>query len=186
VPGERILLFEGFGSGIPATWNTGGPQWTADDDDAVVTSPGPVATATFPALDDHEAIIAGVTITNVTGTGYREAGIEDNVGGGYADVCAAMITGAGDSTPNQSLIDLFEIPSGSAIDRSAFGWEVGDELYVAESRTGTTYNCYGYDFASMVEAGAGGTDTTNTPNPRAGLRVVSATARYHWVLVIGL
>jgi hypothetical protein len=186
IAGERILLFEGFGSGVPAMWNTGGPPWTASDDDAVVTSSGPVATATFPALGDHEAIIAGVTITSVTGTGYREAGVEDNVGGGYADVCAALITGAGDTTPNEPLIDLFRMPSGSAIDRSGFGWNVGDDMYIAESRTGTTYNCYGYDFVSMQEAGAGGTDTTLTPNPRAGLRVVSATARYHWVLVIGL
>jgi hypothetical protein len=31
-----------------------------------------------------------------------------------------------------------------------------------------------------------GTDLMTTPNPRAGLRVVSATARYHRVLVIGL
>ena len=186
VPGERILMFEGFAGGVPATWNAGGAQWTGSGDDAVVTSTGPVATATFPAPSDHEAVIAGVTITSVTGTGYREVGVQDNGGGGYADVCAALITGANDSTPNQPLIDLFSVPSGSAIDRSGFGWSVGDDLYVAQSRAGTTYDCYGYDFVSQQEANAGGTDPTITPTPRAGLRVVSATARYHWLLVIGL
>jgi hypothetical protein len=83
-------------------------------------------------------------------------------------------------------MDLFIVPSGNAIDRSGFGWGVGHDMYVAQSRTGTTYNCYGYDFVSMQESSAGGTDTTNTPNAKAGLRVVNATARYHWLMVIGL
>jgi hypothetical protein len=185
VPGERILMFEGFGDGVPAMWNTLG-MWTASTDDIVVTSNGPASTATFPALGDHEAIIAGLTVTAVTGTGYREIGVQDNSAAGYADVCTALITGAADSTPNVPLIDLFVVPNGNALDRSGFGWSVGDDLYVAQSRTGTSYNCYGYDFVSMQDASAGGTDTMNAPNARAGLRVVSATARYHWVLVIGL
>jgi hypothetical protein len=186
MPGEHILMFEGFASGIPATWTTGGATWSGSNDDAVVTSSGPVVTATFPALSDHEAVIAGVTVTSVTGTGYREAGVQDNGGGGYADVCATMITGAADTTPNQYLMDLFVVPAGNALDRSGFDWAVGDSLYVALSHLGTTYNCYGYDFVSMAGAEADGTDSVMAPNPRSGLRVVNATARYHWILVIGL
>jgi hypothetical protein len=186
MPGERILMFEGFADGVPMGWTTNGPMWMASEDDAVVTSSGAIATATFPALGDHEAVVAGLSITSITGTGYREAGVQDNGGGGHADVCAVMVTGASDTTPNESLLDLFLVPSGTALDRSGLGWDVGDDLVVGMSRTGTGYDCDGYDFVSMQEAEVLGTDTTITPNPRAGLRVVSATARYHWVLVIGL
>ncbi len=45
--GDRIVLFEGFHHGVPATWDTVG-TWTASGDDVVVSSTGGAAHLTLP------------------------------------------------------------------------------------------------------------------------------------------
>lgn len=182
--GGRIALFEGFGQGVPASWTTQGTWGAAADDALVVTPSGTVADATFPAFGTTEYVIAGFTVASTTGTGYRSAGVEDNVGTSYAIACAAMLTGAADTTPNDTLADLFRWPAGTALDRAGWGWAVGDQLYVAGGRAGTGYDCYGYDFATMAEGYANGSDATTSTNPRAGIRAVGAAVRFHWVMVL--
>jgi hypothetical protein len=184
VAGGRIAMFEGFGNGVPSSWTTTG-TWTAASDDAVIsTGSGIVADATFPAVATTEYVIAGFKITSTVGTGYRSAGVEDDVDSGYQIACAAMITGSTDQTPNIPLVDLFRWPAGSALGRTGWVWTVGDDLYVAGGRSMNNYDCYGYDFGTSMDGYTSGSDTVVSVNPRAGIRAVGATARFHWVMVL--
>ena len=186
--GDQIVVFEGFNHGIPSGWTKIG-TWTATAEDIVATeSAGGTALIYRPSVSDHETVVAGVTITNPLGTSYREGGVFDNFGPGtgyYVD-CADLITSATDAQPNAPLVDLFRMPAGSAIDRTSFAWSPGDSLVIALDRVSSMYGCFSYDLSTGISATASGTDSggPSALAPQCGMRVYSATATYHWFMVI--
>jgi hypothetical protein len=187
IAGDHIALFEGFHQGKPATWKFIG-TWTANGDDLVGTSRGYI-NATLPGFSTHETVAAGATITSVTGTSYRTAGVFDNATftcntTNYSTICGMMLTSSTDSQPNTEIVDLYRNPAGSGIDRTALPWSVDDEFVVVMSRTDSDYGCFGYDFNTMGSATAAGTATTDNGVANIGLHVGAATARYHWFMVV--
>jgi hypothetical protein len=182
--GDILVVFEGFGTGIPASWAKEG-SWTADSDDLVGTAgTNALATLMRPAVSDHEAVIVGVTVTATTGTSFREAGVNDDFGPGSTVACAALITTSTDSEPNTPMVDLFLLPAASALDRMDWAWGVGHDLVVGETRGDMSYSCDGYDFVSGTTGHAQGISSYTAPTPQAGIHVSGATARFHWFMIV--
>jgi hypothetical protein len=184
VAGDRIVMFEGFHSTIPSTWSLDG-TWTIDSDDLVtVQASGGTANILFPSFDKHETVAAGVVITALQGTGYREAAVTDDASSSFSIQCSALVTSATDPSPNVALVDLFALPVGNALNRNPFAWAPGDELVVGMTRTNTSYGCLDQDATTPASGTASGTDTTDTMGAKIGMHVQSVTARYHWFMVV--
>jgi hypothetical protein len=187
VAGDQIVLFEGFNHGIPASWTKTGTWSTTVDDIVANPATGNGAMLLLPAFSDHETLAAGIKIRSASGTGYREAGLLDNytAGTGYFIECADLITGSTDSTPNVPLVDLFREPAGTALDRTPFAWAVTDEMVIVHTRNSSTYSCFSYDLTTAMGQTASGSDSAAaSPTPQCGLRAYSATAEFHWFMVI--
>jgi hypothetical protein len=185
--GDHIALFEGFHDGKPAGWTYTGP-WTATNDSLDVNA----ADATFynvalPAISKHETVIIGYRIVSTVGTGYRGAGVFDNAtnaGAGYATACSLLITSTADASPNTPLVDLFDIPSAAALDRTGFAWGIGHDLVTGLARHDNSYYCYGYDTVTMTNASVSGTDSTDNGIGEIGLHMGAANVHFHWLMVV--
>ena len=183
--GEIIRLFESFHGGVPPTWTVSGGTWTASNTELV----GAAATNDqggifLPAYGRHETLLALVTVTSVSGTGFRVVGLKDNAAiGGFAVVCSMLITPNSEPTfPNTPMNNLFEQPAGTFYQRVAFGWDIGTPMLIRSHRDGSSFDCYGAQEGATVTTNA--TESTDTANPRIGLHIQSTSARFHWLLVV--
>jgi len=185
--GDAIAVFEGFGSGIPTSWTKVGTWTAANDDVSVATASGVTAALRRGSVTDHESVVVGVKVTATAGTGYRHVGVEDELGmaTGFSVHCSSMITSTGDASPNMPFVQLFEYPADTELGRGAFPTTVDDELVVAETRAGTAFSCDGYDFTASTSGHAMATDSTvGALAPQAGIRVTSASAAFHWFMIV--
>jgi Thrombospondin type 3 repeat len=186
--GDHIALFEPFNT-MPAGWTFTG-TWTATNGSLGVSAgDGQYLYARHAGVSAHETVLAGIRVLSMVGTNYRPAGVFDNgVFTGstttYATACGYMMTGASDSSPNAPLIDLYRNPAGSALDRSSLVWTTGQELVIVETRTDSTYGCFGYNATTSTSATAGGTDTTDNGIATVGLHVGGVNARFRWFMIV--
>jgi hypothetical protein len=188
VPGDHMVLFEGFQHGVPADWTAVGGTWTMSADDIVINAgtaiPGPALY--HAAFGPHESVVIGAKLSNPTGTDYRGLAVFDDASSasGVAIACSALITSSTDSQPNAPVNELLRTPDDTVLDRQAFAWIGGQNLVIALQRVDMGYGCFTYNTASDVSATGGGSDATITASPQIGFGAFGGFARVHWAYVV--
>ena len=188
MPGEVIVLFEGFREGLPGTWLTDG-TWTPNISAgnygmATSTTDGVHATLRYPAPPSAAAVLvsSGFTITAVNGNAqYAGVGpISQHSANTDNAIMCAVAQFPGGVTPRLALINT---STGNAFQFSSYELVPG---------TGYAASLYGSanQFACLVGASTGaaaqitGTQALTTTQPEVGVRVQGVTARVGWVMVV--
>ena len=177
-PGDVIVLFEGFSSPIPPTWDsTGG--WSIQSGDAVVDTTGH-ANLGIPFADATREVATGsVTITATNGGTPQNAGIDllHVSGADVAIDCEIYLTG-GTPAPGLALNNL----AASPIQEVGYEMTVGTTYTFRLARNGNQFDCSS-DNGTSSAVTSGSTSLANL-GQLAGLRVVSAGAKYHWLMIV--
>lgn len=168
--GDNIVVFEGFGSGVPAGWTAIG-TWTPDGDSLDIGSAA-VATLTAPVGSAHETVSTSVTLT-LLGAPIADFGVVDEASAGSGVACALY------HSANGGLLNL--LADGQPIGTPpSHAVTVGVTYQIGERKSDTSYVCT----AAPPSASEGGTSSFNVTSPQVGLRVNNAGASFAWVMVV--
>jgi len=194
-PGDKILLFEGFHHGVPASWTASGQgTWTASGDDIASDVMGMNGNAL------NTSILTAVQATSGNDTVSASLTVVANHGAnnftGVADVVAASsevscIINNYDFTVmtmryTGSDVGIYDVnSSGLAGQQNApYQMMAATTYLVAQRRDATAFSC------TATTAGAAATTPTLTsaetasPN-QIGISVAGASVKFHWVMVVG-
>lgn len=182
MPGDKIVLFNGFNAPLPATW-TASAAWQIRGGEAIMTPTDVTATEELSsplggALSSHTVIFTAYRIDGVA-TGATDAdaaviGINRLPMGNATAECGGARAGSSDflrlqtdaGSDSKAFMNLFD-PAG---------------LYrVVEQLDGTTANCA---LVANNDAGAVQTMISGNPMTEAGVFARGATARFAYILVV--
>jgi hypothetical protein len=180
--GDTLVLFEGFASGIPASWvNQGG--WTAAGGDArIVSSDGLVAYLgpTLTPTGHGTATVAFVPET-LFGTSGRGFGVANPIAvAGTSGVSCQILTGPA-SQPRGGMIDL---SAGVPLDVQDMTWSTGDNVVATFVRTNNRYDCVIADATASSVATTTYTGTVSVTQPMVAIRSRSVSGRAHWLMYV--
>jgi Thrombospondin type 3 repeat len=176
--GDRIALFAGFASAIPAAWDSSG-GWTTQNGDAVVDTNG-YANLGIPFTDaSREVATVSVTITATNGGTPQNTGVDllHRAGSDASIICELYLVG-GTPAPGLALNNLATQP----IQEVAYQMVVGTTYTLRLARNANAFDCRA-DNGTTSAMATGSTTLTNL-GPLAGLRAVNAGARFHWLMVV--
>lgn len=184
-PGDRIVVFEGFHGGVPASWNRPG-TWMAAGDDVVISADND--TFRWLSLETQsvkQTVTASVTIAGTNSGSFQMVGVVDNQRPGsdsaiacgvYTSTSSALPALTG-SSPGLGLYDPNDLGNAEAT-----AYEMDLATYrISMTRDGTSYTC-AVD-GSSARSLQGASTLSNTPH-QAGVIVINAAARYHWLMVV--
>ncbi len=182
-PGDKIVLFEGFHKGVPATWIVVG-SWTAANDSVKLAAANDTRGSLTIArtLSGHETVTTAVVVSAVNQMYDASAGVVDDYAhpppahGLYCHVTLWRPT----SGPETELA-ITELMTANP-SSSPFELNLGTSYVVSMRRDGTQYGCH-------VQTGAKTADTSNTStlsvaNPEVGVRTNDTDATFAWVMVV--
>jgi hypothetical protein len=177
--GEQIFLFEGFHEGIPATWRLFG-SFSSDADDALGTAvAGGHSTLRIPVSPVGEEMIASsATLIDKVGNGMRSVGVvlRHQQNSDMAIECRVFQPPASPFTR----YGIYDTSTSTVVADDSHGFAIGETYAMIETRSGTDYNCR----VTNADAELVGSAPLTASSPEVGLRIESATARFHWVLVV--
>ncbi len=184
-PGDKIVMFEGFGNGIPASWAQQG-NWNAFGGDVVANdTTGDLVGFGFPDPGfPNETLEAGmVMVAANSSTDAQLVGVVMDYGAdGKGAECGALRDDT--ATPPVPYLQIFETSTAVNLDSNPWAFAIGEDLYLGLTHTDTTYACEGFAFNSGTDATAMGTYTNVEPNPAIGVLAYRAKVRVHWLLVV--
>lgn len=187
-PGDKIVLFEGFHHGVPASWIAVG-SWTAANDSVQLAASNDMrgSLTIAPALTGHETVSTAVTVSAVNQMYDSSAGVVDvytHYAGGttaaHGVYCHVTLWRPRGASPVAAL-GITELLSQNPFS-SPFELDVGTSYVVRMRRDGTQYGCH-------AETGAKTADTSDTstlaPSPsEIGVRTNDTDATFAWVMVV--
>jgi len=175
-PGDTIVTFEGFSSDLPDDW-TSACTWTisggvasivsADGLDCWLAAPRPASAG--------DTVSAQVVVDQLFGTSFRHAGVVDafDTGSAIGVECALV-----KDTGNANELEILD-GSGGPLDATAVATiQAGTTTTMTATRTGNSYACEGSNRAVMAST------SVTAPVPQAGIRTLSTSAHFQWVLVV--
>jgi hypothetical protein len=186
-PGDKIVVFEGFHRGIPATWQVVGNATAANDDivltsiagnhAAVVPAPMSVANGTLTASLHVEATVGNEDSAIAVVMPY-----DPNSNDGI--FCELYAPNAGSA--NGRYISLYDSPQDVERGTRNLAWATATPYRVALTRGGT--NGSNYTCSVTPDAGApqvaSGSTTARPAASRAALAVYGANARAAWMMLV--
>jgi hypothetical protein len=196
MPGDKIVLFEGFHHGVPSNWivvkasgSSGSQPWTAVGDSVKLAASNDMRGSLTIALPvtGHETVSTAVTVSAVNTMYDSSAGVVDvytHYAGGtaptYGMYCHVTLwrprTG-----PPQPVLVITQLLSQNPF-TAPFELNLGTSYVVRMRRDGTQYGCHGETGAKTAET----SDTsTIAANPsEIGLRANDTDATFAWVMVV--
>ena len=177
-PGDAITLFEGFAHAIPPAWESAG-GWTVQGGDAVIDTSGK-ANLGIPFPDaTREVATASVTITATNGGSPQNTGIDllHRSGTDFSIACEIYLTG-GTPAPGLALNNLASNP----LQEVGYEMTIGTTYTFRLARDGNAFDCRS-DNGTTAAVTTGSTSLANL-GQLAGLRAVSAGAKFHWLMVV--
>jgi hypothetical protein len=179
--GDAIVVFEGFGAGVPATWTAGG-TWTQIGDDVAAnhTGSGNMSLSVPASMSGHETVSSSIQITALNGTAFNTVGVVNNSVSAFGDSIACALYRVQGFSPSPGL---------SATDTNDFNSTVGafemmTATYVFQERRDTTeYVCTATRSAATSTVNA--TFALANDPYAAGVVVVGAAAQVQWFMVVG-
>jgi hypothetical protein len=177
--GDQLHSFFGFASELPATWTAvsfavdgvGNAVGTAANDGG--------ATLTVARPAGNVSVWADATLVSFAGTALGAIGVMTLSERGVDDNIVCQVVGL----PNGSsqFLRIFDnVGVLGVIDEAPHTFDPGDRFELRVDQAGTTLDCR----ATNPDTEVNGTSSYAPNEPEIGLRVRSATARYHWVMVI--
>lgn len=179
---DSIVLFEGFKSGVPPTWQVIGSTMQSGDDIVAVG-----------VANNHVALIPPITaptngVITVKGAINATFGTTDawlSVGMPYNPVqdsgifCELWHPFQGSSTGRD--IDIFDTPANAVRAFKAFNWQNNTPYVLAERRNNTNYVCT--STGGSTEQVMSST-SSNPGDNKVVIHIGQATATISWVLVV--
>jgi hypothetical protein len=185
VPGDKIVIFDGFHRALRTTWQQVIGTIAAPDDDAVIT--GAVnsrAALVAPATAFGNGMIMARVIVDQTFNASRTAltvGLPYNPDTDKGILCQLHAPSAGSMTGRE--VSLFDSLGDQEPANNQLVWQLATPYRLTMLRTGTSYQCSATDDNAVVKAANGG--TTSIPmQSEVALVASGATARIAWVLVV--
>ena len=178
--GDKIVLFEGFHAGVPASWTTIGTWTAAADSVSVDVTAGKASLTSTPTLTGHETVATAVTV-NALGTVDDQAiGVVDNYqhGSNRQGTFCSLREDIGGAMPNVAIVQLRT----NGPHNTPYAAVENRPYLVEERRDDTSYSCHGDDGTTSADATM--TATVSVAVPEAGLRVVNASATFAWLMII--
>ena len=186
VPGDKIVLFEGFHHGVPAGWTNDG-DWSAIGDDVIVSAVADQTAALVPPLmaTDSMTVVASFVLE-------AETDDSDNTDMGVAVPYVDNPDEDGVSCqlfqpPEQGTrtVRLFEIAQQDTINDTDYGFANDAPYFIGLTRAGDEFACGVEDTAMTNVASISGFPQSFPATASAvGLRVHSAMARAQWLMII--
>jgi len=182
IAGDKLVLFEGFHTGIPATWNVVGTAaagndeialtTVADNHTAVVAPLGPLANATVTAslIVDMQV---GAFDSAATVTLPYDASSDEGI---FCELYAPMA-----NSSNGRYISLWDAPNQVERAMNSFAWTTGVPYRVSLARSGNKYTCTVSNGNAHVAQGQSG---ASVPAGNAGIAMYGADARAQWLMII--
>ncbi len=180
-PGDRLVLFEGFTSGIPAGWQSDG--WTAANGDISITSSDGKLSFLVPPVDP--AANGTVTMAFVPemlfGTAGHGFGVTNPSApdGGPGLVCEILTSAQ--QEPQAGMVDL---TNAAPVVQSAMAWAVGDEMIVSLARDGTTSTCTLDDPDKGLSEPNSFTQAIDASASSIAIRSRSLSGHAHWLMYV--
>jgi hypothetical protein len=186
--GDRILVFEGFHRGLPATWQVVGSAAQAGDDLALTSIAGN-HTAVFPAAVSvvNGTLTVGLLVEATVGEFDSSATVVMPYDPSMDDgiFCELYAPDAGSS--NGRGILLYDSPQDVVRSDRDFAWATATLYRMAMTRGGTNGNNY---TCSVTPPGGGqpqvtsGSTSSRPAVSRAAIAVYGANARAAWMLLV--
>ncbi len=178
-PGDRIVLFEGFHSGIPNTWQAIG-TWSASNGNAIVTNGmgGATTTLTVPQTLVEPYVVS----TLMTPTAFAATG---SVGVGPLAQFAGGMTGGieCDAFESQSILTIFDLGTSIHQGSQPLTFNIGTQYGAALGKTTGMNAAYACALTNNTTVTASFTPGGMLGN-RVGVRAVGTNATFAWVMAI--
>lgn len=183
-PGDKLVLFEGFHRGIPASWQVIGSAAAMGDDAALVTVAGnhtalvpPIATMANGTVTAGLIVDATVGVDDSATTVTMPYSPTDDQG----MFCELYAPIAGSS--NGRYVSLWDSLASIERARRGFSWTTATPYRVALSRTGNTYVCAVTPNGGLPQTASGSSNSTPAAS-QVSIAVYGASARAAWLLVV--
>lgn len=187
IPGDKIVVFEGFASGIPSGWEVVGTTstmagtitlTTVANNHTSVVAPGTFANATLSVSIQVDMQVGNFDSATTLALPYDFA-TDDGI---FCELYAPMA-----SSSNGRSLDLY-----SSLDRgntqmgilntANFGWQLATPYRMSLTRFGNKYTCNGLDGGTTHSTN--GTTNTTPPTSRAAVAVYGSNATVRWLMVV--
>jgi hypothetical protein len=177
-PGNAIVAFAGFASGLPAGWTAtsgvlaigGAAEFASSVSEQSLVMPAPAGIARIDVL-------AAATPTSFNATLGGIGVVQRRPGSGDLGItCQLVATSSG--SPQE--LRLFDLEAGGTVVAAPHDVDLDVTYLLANRRDGNGYRCSASDPSEEVS----GSSTYSPTVPRLGLRTRNAGARYAWVLVV--
>ncbi|HET9991489.1 MAG TPA: hypothetical protein VFQ65_23330 [Kofleriaceae bacterium] len=184
VAGDKIVLFEGFHAGIPATWTVVGTATSGNDEisltnvggnhTSVVAPGGPLGNATLTA-----SLIVDMQVGNAdsatTITMPYDATSDEGI---FCELYAPMA-----SSSNGRYISLWDAPAQQERGMAGFAWTPAVAYRVSLARSGNKFTC------SVTPPGgsahvASGASSSSIPAATAAIATYGADAHAQWLMIV--
>ena len=171
IPGDKIVVFWGFHSGLPAGATVTG-NVTAASGDATVVASGSTALLTIavPATQ-HEDVWAEATL-DVDGGGAIMGVVDEHQATDNGISCQLNVGGS-------PVLRLFDSNAGNSLSSSGHAFALSTRYQLHVRRDLTAYKCNATSPTLQIT----GSSTFAPAAAEVGIRLRTGTARYHWVMV---
>lgn len=181
VPGDQIVLFEGFNAGLPMSWKMTG-SWEFRGGEVIgtpdATTVEPILTGSLPLVTTKVAVLGSYRVDAVDMTATSSyvgvTALDRRPAGVAAVTCGGQRAGGVDAL-------LLDTDTGAAPKAFANLFDTASRYRVAEKLEGITAAC------SMIADNEQGAVTQNTGGnapTEGGVFVRGATARFQYLLVV--
>ena len=181
ISGDRIFLFEGFHSGIPAGWQVTG-TWTGSGDALVVnnTSATVASLSTSAPTSGHETISTSVTLVAAADASQVATVDDDHLASDTATICRVIYS---NTTPELQLAD--NNVTGGLARTVPYSSQIGSTYIVTERRDLQTFDCAVARVGDPDTDTGSGSSVIDNASPQIGLHVFDmTTATFQWVMVV--
>jgi hypothetical protein len=178
IPGDRIVLFEGFAGGIPAGWTTKG-SWIAGVGAVFVQAAGadPAMLVVPHPSTPHQSLVTAVVVASANAT-EAAAGVADRV---PADGSAGILCGGG--RDGSEILALFDVRPKGIFTSRPFEFRLGSAYELWMFREGSYHEC----FAETPSGGEAAVEAVASPQgagPLVGLMAYRASVTFPWIMII--
>lgn len=182
IPGDRIVLFDGFGSAPAPPWEVIG-NVGVEGGDAVIDGGDMMTSALVLAAppEPRIQITADSTLValNATADQLGSIGLIDQLERGTDESIVCQLSGL--ATGDQEELRIFDTSAGTIIDNAGFPFELNERnemRYDRDQKLGCRDVIDGRVLALQGES------TRKATAGQVGIRARGATARYHWILIV--
>jgi hypothetical protein len=179
--GDKLVVFEGFGAALPPTWTTSGTFNLSGGDGMLIAGDTSAAMLSMASPNGARVEVrAALVVDLITATGINLGSVNliDRLQPNTDKSVACQLSGLSNGT--QEELRIFDASTIAVIESAPHAFSTGTEKELALRRNGTSYSCRVTGPALQLTGAA----AFSPAQPRIGVRVRGAAARFHWVMLV--